>query len=155
MIETLNGACLCGQVRFHLMTDPIVTHACHCTQCQRVTGSAFAVNLMIEADRVTVEAGEITRTEDGQAACPRCGTRLWGYHPMFGERAAFVKAGVLAGGRTPDVHCFTSTKQPWLPLPEGAPAYEEHYDFEAVLGPEQQARAAALLPSLDGEGQAA
>ena len=51
MTETLNGACLCGHVRFHLSGGPIVTHACHCTQCQRVTGSAFAVNLMIEADR--------------------------------------------------------------------------------------------------------
>jgi hypothetical protein len=145
MTETLNGACLCGHVRFRLDGGPIVTHACHCTQCQRITGSAFAVNLMIEADRVAVEAGDVARTEDGQAACPRCGTRLWAYHPMFGEKAVFVKAGVLAGGRAPDVHCFTSTKQPWLPLPEGAKAYAEHYDFEAVLGPEQQARAGALF----------
>ena len=145
MTQTLHGGCLCGHVRFRLDGAPIVTHACHCTQCQRITGSAFAVNLMIEADRLTVEAGAPERCADGQMACPRCGTRLWAYHPMFGERAVFVKAGVLADGPAPDVHCFTSTKQPWLALPQGAPAYEDRYDFEAVLGPERQARAAALF----------
>jgi hypothetical protein len=144
-IQILHGACECGHIAFRLTSDPIVTHACHCTQCQRATGSAFAVNLMIEADYLSVDAGEVARTADGQAACPRCQTRLWAYHRMFGEKAVFVKAGVLAGGRAPDVHCFTSTKQPWLPLPEGAPAYAENYDYEAVLSPDQQARAGALF----------
>jgi hypothetical protein len=147
MTHDLHGACECGHVRFRLNGGPIVTHACHCTQCQRATGSAFAVNLMIEADRLVMEGGEVARTEDGQVACPRCHTRLWAYHRMFGEKALFVKAGVLAGGRAPDVHCFTSTRQPWLALADGAPAYEEHYDYEAVLSPEQQARAMALFPS--------
>jgi hypothetical protein len=145
MTETLHGGCLCGHIRFRLDGAPIVTHACHCTQCQRITGSAFAVNLMIEADQLTVETGEPVRTEHGQAACPHCGTRLWAYHRMFGEKAVFVKAGVLAAGPAPDVHCFTSTKQPWLSLPADAPAYEDHYDFEAVVSPERQARAEALF----------
>lgn len=147
MTQPLSGGCLCGHVHLRLTGEPIVTHACHCTQCQRITGSAFAVNLMIEADRVVVETGEVARIGDDQAGCARCGTRLWAYHRMFGERAVFVKAGVLAGGRAPDVHCFTASRQAWLALPQGAPAYAEDYDFEAVLSAEQQARAAALLES--------
>lgn len=145
MTQSLTGGCLCGHVRLRLTGDPIVTHACHCTQCQRITGSAFAVNLMIEADRVVVETGDVARIADDEAGCARCGTRLWAYHRLFGQRAVFVKAGVLTGGRAPDVHCFTGTRQPWLGLPDGTPAYVENYDFEAVVGPDQQARAAALL----------
>jgi hypothetical protein len=143
--QQIAGACACGEIQFRLTGAPIVTHACHCTQCQRETGSAFAVNLMIEADRLVVDAGAPERTGDDVAACPRCQTRLWAYHRMFGEKAVFVKAGVLSRGRAPDVHCFTSTKQPWLPLPEGVPAYAENYDFEAVLSAEARSRAQALF----------
>jgi len=145
MTQDLYGACECGHVRFRLTGPPIVTHACHCTRCQRATGSAFAVNLMIEADRLAIDAGEPERTDDGVAACPRCHVRLWGHHPLFGEKAVFVKAGVLGDAPTPDVHCFTGSKHAWVTLPADAPAYAENYDFEAVLSPEAQARAGALF----------
>lgn len=145
MTELLEGACACGHVRFRLVGAPIVTHACHCTQCQRETGSAFAVNLMIEAARLAVTEGAPEPTVDGVAACPKCGTRLWAYHRMFGERAVFVKSGVLADPPAPQAHCFTATKRPWVVLPAGAPAYAENYDFEAVMSAESRERAAALF----------
>lgn len=145
MTDSLKGACGCGHVRFHLAGPPIVTHCCHCTQCQRETGSAFAVNLMIETERLVVDGGAPTRTGRGVAACPSCGTGLWGYHPMFGDRAVFVKAGVLADPPAPQAHCFTSTKQAWVTLSGDAPVYAENYDFEGVLSAESRARAAALL----------
>ena len=55
-----NGGCACGAVRYRLTSDPLFTHCCHCLNCQRQTGSAFVVNLLIEADRVEVLAGEPT-----------------------------------------------------------------------------------------------
>jgi len=50
------GGCACGAVRYRLTSDPLFTHCCHCLNCQRQTGSAFVINLLIEADRVELLA---------------------------------------------------------------------------------------------------
>src|SRR5688500_4400443 len=50
------GGCACGAVRYRLASDPLFTHCCHCLNCQRQTGSAFVINLLIEADRVELLA---------------------------------------------------------------------------------------------------
>lgn len=131
------GRCACGEVRFRLTSRPMFVHACHCTECQRLSGGAFAVNAMIESDRVELLAGEpepapvIGTSGKPQAIfrCPDCRVALWSHYPGAGRKVRFVRVGTLdePARLTPDIHIFTSTKLPWLPLPEGVPAVAEYY----------------------------
>ncbi|MGH6870352.1 MAG: GFA family protein [Rhizomicrobium sp.] len=158
------ASCACSHVRFHLASAPMFIHCCHCTDCQRQTGSAFVINALIEADRVVVDAGGTEAvplpTESGKphvvARCPRCKTALWS---TYGGREAvrFVRAGTLddARGLTPDVHIFTRSKVPWVTLPgEGARGsstgrapgvFEVYYDMKTEWPAESLARRAAAL----------
>src|ERR1700756_3941785 len=131
----LEGGCNCGYVRYRMTSGPIFVNGCHCRLCQRTSGSAFAINAMIEADRVElIGAGEpemVQATSDlpaGQpsARCPKCGISLWGHHHLFGEAIRFVYVGTLDQSETlaPDAHFFTRSKHPWIVLPDGVPTYE-------------------------------
>jgi hypothetical protein len=125
------GGCDCGQVRYR-MSAPIFVNCCHCGMCQRFSGSAFAINAMIEADRVEViseDAPETTTTKLGGKAerCPSCAVELWAYHRRFGDAFRFVRVGTLdeGGSIPPDAHFFISRKHPWIVIPEGVPAFAE------------------------------
>ena len=134
----LEGGCDCGALRYRLQSRPLFVHACHCRWCQRETGSAFALNAMIEADRV-LELGvapEIVDTPSasgrGQriARCPRCRIAVWSHYAGAGPTVAFVRVGTLddPDRLPPDIHIFTASKQPWFPLPVDATAVAEYYD---------------------------
>jgi hypothetical protein len=136
------GRCACGETRYRMTSAPIVVHACHCTECQRLSGGAFAVNAMIETDRVELLAG---RPEPVPVAgtsgkpqtilrCPRCRVALWSHYPRAAEKIAFVRVGTLGSPARlpPDIHIFTSTRLPWLALPEGARAVPELYSPREV-----------------------
>jgi len=58
MSATREGGCACGAVRYRLTSEPLFVHCCHCLNCQRQTGSAFVINVLIEADRVELLAGD-------------------------------------------------------------------------------------------------
>lgn len=126
----LDGGCRCGQVRFRMRAAPIITHGCHCRTCQKVSGSAFSINAMIETAHLTITEGEPASftSGDGQAQvqCPACGYALWGYLPMFGEAIAFVGVGRLDEGEAlpPEAHYFVRSKHPWIALPPGLPVFE-------------------------------
>jgi len=154
METSLEGGCACGQVRYRLARAPLIVHCCHCTECQRQSGSAFAVNALIESACVEVTKGETVEanlpTESGRPhpaiRCGACGITLWSHYG--GRRAmSFIRAGTLdeARGVTPDVHIFTRSKAPWVRLPEGAAAYEIYYDMEKVWPAESLARRKAAL----------
>lgn len=141
-LANAEGRCACGTVRFRLSSAPIVVHACHCTECQRLSGAAFAVNAVIERDRVEILAGEpqaapVTGTS-GRAQtvmrCPDCKVALWSHYPQAGERIAFVRVGTLdqPACLPPDIHIFTASKVPWLDLPAGAAAAAEFYSARDV-----------------------
>jgi len=140
--EGFAGRCACGAVRFAMKGRPIVVHACHCSECQRLSGAAFAVNAVIETDRVDVLAGELGRApvvgtsgkEQTILRCPACRVALWSHYPTAGERVAFVRVGTLEepGRLPPDIHIFTSTRLPWLPLPEDVRAVPEFYSPREV-----------------------
>lgn len=131
----LFGGCKCGRVRFRMETAPIVTHVCHCRSCQRISGSAFRVNAMIETDRLKVLEGEpeLFHGRDTQkvARCRECGVTLWCHHQHLGEAIAFVGLGALDEGERlpPEAHYFIRSKHPWIALPEGVPAFEELGDI--------------------------
>ena len=146
----MQGRCSCGAVGYSLSAEPLVVHACHCTWCQRESGSAFALNGMIESRHIDVtrgtpEAVELpTASGKGQRLmrCPECGVALWSSYHGTGPRFSYVKMGTLddTAQAAPDVHIFTSTKQPWLELPAGVPAFEAFYRRSAVWRPEAYAR---------------
>ncbi|TAJ94516.1 MAG: GFA family protein [Gammaproteobacteria bacterium] len=155
LIYPLPGGCDCREVRYQLETPPLFVHCCHCRWCQRESGAAFALNAMIEADRVTLlgAAPEIILTPSasgkGQqiARCPRCWVAVWSHYAGAGPRVSFVRVGTLddPDKLPPDIHIFTSTKQPWVILPPETPAVPEYYDREVYWPRESLARRTALL----------
>ena len=97
------GGCSCGAVRYRMESAPIFVHGCHCTWCQRETGASFALNAMIEADRVALLSGEpevvLTPSASGAgqriARCPSCRIALWSNYAGSGETVRFVRVGTL------------------------------------------------------------
>jgi hypothetical protein len=154
MSAAAEGGCDCRTVRYRLHSAPLFVHCCHCRWCQRETGTAFALNALIEADRVTSTAHEpqIIDTPSasgvGQriARCPRCQIALWS---TYGARTAFrfVRVGTLdePDRLPPDIHIFIASKQPWVILPAQVPAVPEYYDREQYWSAESLARRVAAL----------
>lgn len=138
MAVAVEGGCTCGAVRYRLVDTPLFVHCCHCRWCQRESGSAFALNAMIEADRVTLLAGAPeplpTPSASGRGQtivrCPRCRVALWSHYAGAGPAVSFVRVGTLDAPDAfpPDIHIFTASKQPWVQLPTGALAVEAYYD---------------------------
>lgn len=156
MTAKLEGGCTCGRVRYRLKRAPMITHCCHCTWCQRETGSAFVVNALIETSEIELlgVAPVITDTPSdsgkGQwiARCPYCHVAVWSHYPTAREAAAFVRAGTLDDKQAiaPDVHIFTASKARWLTLGDGKPAFEAFYgDRPAIWGRDAMDRWEALM----------
>jgi len=160
MAETLpfEGACTCAALRYVMTSKPLFVHCCHCRWCQRETGSAFALNALIEADRVRLRQGEaeivLTPSNSGKgqkiARCPTCRIALWSSYAGMGDALRFVRVGTLAepDRLPPDIHIFTMSKQPWVVLPPGTPAVPEYYDRKQHWPAESLERRRVLLASL-------
>ena len=138
----LEGGCSCRRVRYRIGVAPIVVHCCHCTLCQRQTGTAFVLNALVETDRLVVLGDEPRRydmpTESGRPhgiyRCEACGIAVWSEYS--GNTALrFVRVGTLdaPAALPPDVHIFVRSKLPWVVLPEGARAYDLFYDPKTDL----------------------
>ena len=134
------GGCSCGEVRYRLSSDPLFVHCCHCLNCQRQTGSAFVVNLLIEADRVEVLAGDPRPVDvprdDGSVQriyrCPTCQVAVFSEYTR--PEVLFVRGGTLdrPSEVAPDVHIFTRSKLPWVALPDSVPAFDVYYDRKVL-----------------------
>jgi hypothetical protein len=152
--QTRDGGCTCRHVRYRMTGAPLIVHCCHCSWCQRETGTAFALNAMIETDRVQILEGDVrivdTPSNSGKgqriARCPICSVALWSNYAGAGEALCFVRVGTLdhAGALPPDVHIFTSSKQPWVQLPAGARVFAEYYKRAEQWPKESLARYDAL-----------
>ena len=151
-----DGACTCGFVRYRMTSGPMFVHCCHCRWCQRETGSAFALNAMIEAERVQLIAGEVdvvdTPSNSGKgqkiSRCPSCRIAVWSNYGGAGDAVRFVRVGTLddPDRLPPDIHIFTMSKQPWVVLPEGALAVKEYYKSAEVWPAASLERRRALFP---------
>ena len=156
--ETFEGGCTCRSVRYRMSGAPMIVHCCHCRWCQRETGASFALNAMIEADRVQLLCGELDRVATpsasgkGQAVlrCTQCRVTVWSHYAGAGDRVCFLRVGTLdAPDRwPPDIHIFTLSKQPWVLLSPGTPAVNEYYQASELWPAESQVRRAALFSSL-------
>jgi len=139
---TLEGGCTCRRVRYRVTRRPLIVHCCHCRWCQRETGSAFALNAMLESEAVRLLRGEPERVPTpsnsgkGQVIvrCPECHVAVWSHYAGAGDKTSFVRVGTLddPDALPPDVHIFTASKQPWVVLPPETPAFEEYYKRSAV-----------------------
>jgi hypothetical protein len=152
---SLDGGCTCGAVRYRMTSAPLFVHCCHCRWCQRETGASFALNAMIETDRVVLLQGTpetvMTPTNSGKGQqivrCPTCRIALWSHYAGAGDKVAFVRVGTLddPDRLPPDIHIFTASKQPWVVLPPDTPAVEAYYDRNKLWPEESLARRRALL----------
>lgn len=155
----IEGGCDCRMVRYRMESAPLYVHCCHCRWCQRESGASFALNAMIEADRVT-ELGERPLLVDtpsnsgsGQlvARCPECKVAVWSNYSGAGPVIKFVRVG------TPDdpdllpqdIHIFTESKQPWFTLPAGVPAVAQYYKRDEYWPEDSLARYRVILPFIN------
>ncbi|MES1200025.1 MAG: GFA family protein [Pseudomonadota bacterium] len=137
-METFEGGCACGAVRYRLTSRPMFVHCCHCRDCQKQTGGAFAINALIETDRIEMLSGAPVAVEMPSPSgrghdiyrCDACEVALWsdyGHRPYL----RFVRVSTLDNpdAITPDAHIFTRSKVPWVQLPESARAFDIFYDM--------------------------
>jgi hypothetical protein len=146
----LEGGCTCRRVRYRMTRLPLFVHCCHCRWCQRETGTAFALNALVEAEHVALQgdAPELVHTPSasgrGQriARCPTCRVAVWSHYPGGGDAVCFIRVGSLdePDRLPPDMHIYTSSKQPWVVLPPGAAAVPEFYELEQHWPPASLAR---------------
>ena len=154
-LESLEGGCTCRAVRYRMTSAPLFVHCCHCRWCQRETGTAFALNAMIESERVVLLQGEPeavnTPSNSGKgqkiSRCPTCRIALWSNYAGAGDALRFVRVGTLdhPDRLPPDIHIFTSSKQPWVAIPPGMPAVAEYYDRATYWPAESLERRKAML----------
>ena len=146
----MDGGCACGRVRYRMESLPLFVHCCHCRRCQLETGSSYALNALIESDRVILLEGEPEKTQTpsnsgkGQDIwrCPTCRVALWSNYAGFGSKVNFIRVGTLdeADRLAPDIHIFTSSKQPWVIIPEDQIAVAEFYDLKQYWPDSSRAR---------------
>ena len=150
----LEGGCTCRAVRYRMLTRPLFVHCCHCTWCQRESGTAFALNALIEAERILLLEGEIeivhTPSLSGRgqriSRCSQCRIAVWSNYAGAGDRVHFVRVGTLdqADLLPPDIHIYTASRQAWVKLPADTPAVEAFYDRRNYWPKESLERLAAL-----------
>ena len=159
MSATREGGCACGAVRYRLASDPLFVHCCHCLNCQRQTGSAFVINVLIETDRVELLAGDpqpvsVPRSGGKKQKIWRCPTcQIAVYSQYTSPRVRFVRAGTLddPASVAPDVHIFTRSKLPWVQLPDSVPAFEVYYDTKTLWPAASLERLEAILASASSD----
>src|SRR5262245_43513004 len=126
------GGCLCGSVRFEIEGEPHITYACHCTECQRQTGSAFGLTIVTTVDRFRITKGQLkTYASKGDSGgtltryfCPECGTWIFNV-PERSPQNRNVKPGTLddASWVRPQVHVWLRSALPWVRIPDNVVKY--------------------------------
>jgi hypothetical protein len=134
------GGCQCAAIRYEVREAPQLVYTCHCTECQRLTGSAFSMALVVPAAAFQVAATQARplqrKADSGRTVtrwvCPDCGTWIWsGPKPDPATRDALrVRAGTLddTSWLRPTVYFWTWCAQGWVALPEGDRTFETQPD---------------------------
>ena len=148
--ENYEGGCTCKTIRYRVTSAPLFVHCCHCRSCQRETGSAFAINALIETERLHLLKGQAdvvhTPSFSGQGQeilrCPACRIALWSHYAGSGRAIAFLRTGTLDDPDlfSPDIHIFTDTKLPWIVLPKDKPQCRKYYELSDYWPPESLKR---------------
>lgn len=157
--ENIDGGCSCGDVRYRLTAAPLIVHCCHCTSCQRETGSAFALNAMIESQFVENLKAEpqlqMIPSESGSgqkiARCANCKVAVWSHYSGSCELTKFIRVGTLDNPAqySPDVHIFTRSKHPWILLEKQSNIFEAYYDSKQVWSEDSLERFSKFKPDIE------
>ena len=144
------GGCTCGELRYRMKALPMIVHCCHCRWCQRETGASFALNAVIESRELELLSGAPETIDTPSASgrgqqivrCPRCRIAVWSHYAGSGPVLSFVRVGTLdhPDRFPPDAHIFTASRQPWVVLPSGTPAFPEFYVPKTFWSAETMAR---------------
>ncbi|MBS0326586.1 MAG: GFA family protein [Proteobacteria bacterium] len=155
----IEGGCDCRAVRYRMESAPLFVHCCHCRWCQRESGSSYALNALIESDRVTdlgrapglIDTPSASGRGQTVARCPVCRVALWSHYAGAGPLIKFVRVGTLddPDALPPDIHIFTATKQPWIVLPVETPAVPAYYDRDEHWPKASLERRRAILPQIE------
>ncbi|MEQ9643359.1 MAG: GFA family protein [Alphaproteobacteria bacterium] len=138
---TMTGRCACGAVTYRITDAPLFTQACHCTDCQRSTGSAFVVHLVLAEPDFEIEGKTRMATVPSGSgagcelhACAKCATYIWVRYLYHKVPVIAVRGGTLddPAAAPPQAHIFTRSMQPWLTLPDGVPRFDEAFARDDV-----------------------
>lgn len=148
------GSCLCGQVTYELNGEPLVIHACHCVECQKISSSAYGVNLWIEGKdlKVTGELSKYTTTGGSGKPhdnhfCSNCGSAIFSVYHAASPKFRFLRSGTLddTSSVKPDVHIFLKDKQAGITIDDNTPQFEGYYHFKEVWSEASQKRFKEVL----------
>ncbi|MDH4556722.1 GFA family protein [Pseudomonas sp. BN417] len=132
-MNTIQGSCLCGGIQYSTHVAPLTTAVCHCSDCQKQSGSAFSVNVMVPAEGFLAEGQTLAsyQTRGGSGLpvrrffCSHCGSALYTEMTALPGVLA-VKAGTLADAAiaTPNLHLWCASAQPWVAIDRSLPCFE-------------------------------
>ena len=140
-IETRNGGCQCGQIRYEVYGEPIALYRCHCTECQRQSGSAFGMSMWIKAGEFKITSGSLEKTirtadSGGRVEayfCGSCGVRIYGKTMGFNDAEHIVlKPGTLdsTDDLNPSADIWLKSSQDWFSPPEDT----LHFQGQPIIG---------------------
>ena len=155
------GGCLCGAIRYRLEEEPMIINACHCADCQTISGSAFVLNMWMEDKNVTLLGDDpvsyMNKSGSGNIHeimhCEECGTDVFSkYHASIGIDK-MVRVGTLddVSGVEPDAHVHTASRQSWLKLPEDKPIFKGFYNVMEQFSEASKARFKAMMAEISKE----
>ena len=141
MTEPATGGCNCGNVRYRISGEPKRITICHCTWCQRRTGSAFGVEVVFDDEQIEITGDSLTSyrhisDESGrwleQHFCANCGSNIGltleavpGIRSM--SAGSFDDTSWIEQVRYPRRHVFTRTARSWSEIPKGSECFEMHF----------------------------
>lgn len=140
-LETRQGGCGCGFCRYEVTGAPLSVHACHCTDCQTLSGSAFGLSMVLNETDIDLTRGELFYSEFAMSRnamhrhqCRECGVALWFSSPGYPGIVA-LKPGTLddTSRLRPLAHMWVRSAQPWLTLADKTPKFQEQPTFEELL----------------------
>lgn len=132
MVE-ISGRCLCGEVRYEGQAEPLASIKCYCTDCRRLSGTAHAAHLLVQADSIRIE-GEVSgydhHADSGHAItrmfCPTCGTHVYALNSGLPGTIG-IRASTLDNPETfaPQFAVYASRAPSWDPVSAQIPAFDE------------------------------
>lgn len=142
--QRMTGACQCGACRYVVDGPPLLAYVCHCLECRRQTGSAFAASMLVKADEFSIEGPVTTWLRDNENGppmevnfCSQCGVRLF-HHSVPHEPVMRVRVGTLddASWFRPAAEFFASRRFPWASIGEDTHQIAERPvpdDYQAIF----------------------
>lgn len=134
MTKQMTGRCQCGDVQYKITGEPVMLMVCHCQDCQKQSGSAFGMTLMVKSEAFELTSGDVktfsSKSDAGRGKttsfCPTCGTRIFNTVEVRPDMVT-VKPGTLDDTKwlKPQLHSWTKRKQDWVEIPGGVKIFEE------------------------------